>query len=82
MKKLTACVRGVNPFPKRIYMTCNPGNEGHGWVKRLFIDKKYNEGENPDDYVATTNLGIAYKKLKEIEKAKFYLYKSYQKQHR
>lgn len=48
--KLTACVRGVNNFPKRIYYTCNPGGEGHGWVKRLFIDKNYNDGENPEDY--------------------------------
>ena len=50
MKKLTACVRGVNAFPKRIYLTCNPGSEGHAWVKRLFIDRRYREGENPADY--------------------------------
>ena len=56
MKKLTACVRGVNNFPKRIYFTCNPGNEGHQWVKRLFIDKKYKEGENPDDYMFIQSL--------------------------
>lgn len=24
IKKLTACVRGFNKFPKRIYYTCNP----------------------------------------------------------
>lgn len=56
MKKLTACVRGVNDFPKRIYFTCNPGNEGHQWVKRLFIDKQYREGENPDDYMFIQSL--------------------------
>lgn len=56
MKKLTACVRGVNDFPKRIYFTCNPGNEGHAWVKRLFIDKKYKEGENPDEYLFIQSL--------------------------
>ena len=50
-KKLTACVRGVNDFPKRVYLTANPGGEGHGWVKRLFIDRKYNSNENPDDYL-------------------------------
>lgn len=49
-KMLIACVRGVNPFPKRIYITCNPGNVGHQWVKRLFIDRVYNPGENPEDY--------------------------------
>lgn len=51
MDKIKACVRGVNDFPKRIYYTCNPGGEGHGWVKRLFIDRQYREGENPEDYV-------------------------------
>ena len=44
------CLRGVNKIPKRMYLTCNPGGVGHQWVKRLFIDKKYREGENPDDY--------------------------------
>jgi phage terminase large subunit len=33
-----------------MYLTCNPGGVGHGWVKRLFIDKAYREGENPEDY--------------------------------
>ena len=56
MKKLTACVRGVNNFPKRVYMTMNPGSIGHQWVKRLFIDKKYTEYENPDDYVFIQSL--------------------------
>ena len=50
MDKLRACVRGVNDFPKRIYFTCNPGGEGHGWVKRLFLDRRYRDGENPEDY--------------------------------
>lgn len=49
-KKLIACVRGVNNFPKRIYLTCNPGGVGHSWVKRLFITKKYESGENADEY--------------------------------
>lgn len=51
MDRLKACVRGVNNFPKRIYYTCNPGGEGHGWVKRLFIDKNYKEGEKAEDYI-------------------------------
>lgn len=50
MQKLSACVRGVNAFPKRIYYTCNPGGVGHGWVKRLFIDRSYHREENPEDY--------------------------------
>lgn len=47
---LKSCVRGANNFPKRIYLTCNPGNVGHEWVKRLFVDKQYKANENPDDY--------------------------------
>lgn len=50
MEKLKACVRGVNGFPKRIYYTCNPGGEGHGWVKRLFIDRRFKEGEDPQEH--------------------------------
>ena len=48
---LTACLRGVNDFPKRMYLTCNPGGVGHAWVKRLFIDRQFKKGERPEDYV-------------------------------
>ena len=44
------CLRGANDFPKRMYLTCNPGGVGHAWVKRLFIDRQYVEGERPEDY--------------------------------
>lgn len=44
------CLRGANDFPKRMYITCNPGGVGHGWVKRLFIDRDYRDGENANDY--------------------------------
>lgn len=47
---LKGCLRGANSFPKRIYLTCNPGGVGHGWVKRLFIDRCYREGEKGEDY--------------------------------
>jgi len=46
-----ACLRGVNDFPKRIYLTCNPGGIGHAWVKRLFIDRLFHDGERPEDYL-------------------------------
>lgn len=49
-KILNACVRGANDYPKRVYLTMNPGGIGHQWVKRLFIDKRYEDNENPDDY--------------------------------
>ena len=56
IKKITACVRGVNNFPKRIYYTCNPGGASHGYFKRLFIDKKYEDGEDPNDYTFIQSL--------------------------
>ena len=65
MKKLTACVRGVNDFPKRIYCSMNPGGEGHNWVKRLFIDRRYEDNENPDDYVFIQSLVTDNKALME-----------------
>lgn len=45
-----ASLRGVNSFPKRIYLTCNPGGIGHSWVKRLFIDRDFKENEDPMEY--------------------------------
>ena len=45
-----ASLRGVNEFPKRMYLTCNPGGIGHAWVKRLFIDRSFRAGEDPNDY--------------------------------
>lgn len=48
--QLTACLRGANSFPKRFYLTCNPGGVGHDWVKRLFIDRNFRGKENPEDY--------------------------------
>ncbi len=50
MRQIAACVRGVNDFPKRIYYTCNPGGPGHGYIKRLFIDRRFEDGEQPEDY--------------------------------
>lgn len=46
-----ACLRGTGNFPRRIYLTCNPGGIGHAWVKRLFIDRVYREGERAEDYL-------------------------------
>ena len=51
LKDITATCRGTNDFPKRIYYTCNPGGEGHAYIKRLFVDRKFTESENPDDYI-------------------------------
>ena len=45
-----ACLRGANDFPRRMYLTCNPGGIGHSWVKRLFIDRNFRGDERPEDY--------------------------------
>ena len=50
LKKIVACMRGVNDFPKRTYYTCNPGGPSHGYIKRLFVDRNFEKGEKPEDY--------------------------------
>lgn len=47
---LKACLRGTGDYPRRMYLTCNPGGIGHAWVKRLFIDRDFRAGEEPEDY--------------------------------
>ena len=52
---LTECSRLTGmcraQFTPRMYFTCNPGGVGHNWVKRLFITRRYERSENPDDHV-------------------------------
>jgi hypothetical protein len=55
IKTIGACVRGVNGFPKRLYMTCNPGGKGHQYIKRL-KEGKFREGENPEEYTFIQSL--------------------------
>lgn len=50
IKAITATLRGVNQFPKRCYCTCNPGGQGHSYIKRVFVDRNFLPTENPDDY--------------------------------
>lgn len=38
---------GIRP---RAILTGNPGGLGHGWLKRIFIEKRFNERERPEDY--------------------------------
>ena len=67
IKKITACLRGANEFPKRIYYTCNPGGASHAYFKRLFIDKKYESGENPEDYTFIQSLVTDNRALMEAQ---------------
>lgn len=50
IKKILPSNRGVNNFPKRVYYTCNPGGVSHQYFKRLFVDRKFQPGENAEDY--------------------------------
>lgn len=50
-RTLGACLRGVNKFPKQMYLTCNPGGVGHQWVKRLFVTREYEGAEKAKDYL-------------------------------
>lgn len=67
MKTITACLRGVNDFPKRVYYTCNPGGQGHGYIKRIFIDKRYETEEIPEDYTFIQSLVTDNKVLMESQ---------------
>lgn len=56
LKSINACCRGTGDFPRRTYYTCNPGGQGHGYIKRIFIDKKYEDNEDPKEYSFTQAL--------------------------
>ena len=47
--RVSGCMK--ESFVPRMYFTCNPGGVGHGWMKRLFIDREFRDGEDPGDYV-------------------------------
>lgn len=65
--RFKACVRGVNNFPKRVYLTCNPGGVGHSFVKRLFVDRAFKESEDPEDYSFIRSLVTDNKALMESD---------------
>ena len=67
MKAITACLRGVNNFPKRVYYTCNPGGQGHGFIKKIFIERRYDDGERPEDYTFIQSLVTDNKVLMESQ---------------
>ena len=37
-------------FRARVYYTCNPGGVGHAYIKRLFIDRRFEGNERAQDY--------------------------------
>lgn len=43
--------RSATPgFKPRTLLTGNPGGVGHVWLKRIFIERRFNERERPEDY--------------------------------
>ncbi len=64
IKTVMACLRGANSFPKRMYMTCNPGGPGHQYIKRL-KERRFRADENPADYVFIQSLVTDNKALME-----------------
>lgn len=50
-KILRSSNRTINPNIKpTMLLTGNPGGVGHGWVKRIFIDRNFKDNENPKDF--------------------------------
>lgn len=66
IKKINLAVRQPNGLPKRTYYTANPGGVSHNYIKRLFIDRKYEEAEIPENYSFTQALVTDNKVLMEI----------------
>ena len=50
IKMFIACNRGTNGLPKHMILTFNPGGRSHAYLKRVFVDRQFVDGENPDDY--------------------------------
>ena len=66
IKKINLAVRQPNGLPKRTYYTCNPGGVSHNYIKRLFIEKKYEGAEIPENYSFTQALVTDNKVLMEM----------------
>ena len=67
LKKINLAVRQPNGLPKRTYYTCNPGGVSHNYIKRLFIERKYEDAEIPENYNFTQALVTDNKVLMEIQ---------------
>lgn len=67
IKKINLAVRQPNGLPKRTYYTCNPGGVSHNYIKRLFIERRYEDGEIPENYSFTQALVTDNKVLMEMQ---------------
>ena len=66
LKKINLAVRQPNGLPKRTYYTCNPGGVSHNYIKRLFIERRYEDAEIPENYSFTQALVTDNKVLMEM----------------
>lgn len=66
LKKINLAVRQPNGLPKRTYYTMNPGGVSHNYMKRLFIERRYEDAEIPENYNFTQALVTDNKVLMEI----------------
>ncbi|MDR1117085.1 MAG: phage terminase large subunit [Oscillospiraceae bacterium] len=49
---ICTCLRTTKGyFSPRSYYTMNPGGPGHEYMKRLFIDRRYRNGEEAENYI-------------------------------
>lgn len=47
-------VRTSKPYIRPcIFASGNPGGIGHTWIKRIFVDREFQDGEDPNDYSFT-----------------------------
>ncbi len=50
-RRLLGSNRSSKPgIQARAILTGNPGGIGHGWLKRLFVERRFNDRESPKDY--------------------------------
>lgn len=50
-QNIAVTLRAVNEYPKQIHYTCNPGGQSHTYFKRLFVDRRFEGKEKPEEYV-------------------------------
>jgi phage terminase large subunit len=52
LRFLKTCNRWTSsaPIHPKFICTMNPGNVGHDFMRRIFVDRRYSENEKPEDY--------------------------------
>lgn len=56
LRFIKTCCRWPGKKAKMI-LTMNPGGRGHNFLKRIFIDKKFEQHENPEDFAFIRSYG-------------------------